>query len=444
MAGLLDSFFGNSFEDPKSQAVMALAGGLLSNDWKKGLNGYMQTMAAVPEANYEKAVRKAKLDELNAQAGLKQEQIRQSMAKAENEKRIRELVAGAGRAKMGMGAPSLLNESLPEDMRVGAMPQAQGDGFDFQSLYQQGVPFEVLKDLAATRNLGREEVARVQDIEGQGGAKILQGFDKYGRPVGQGATGYMPPQLVNQGDRQSFVKPVAGLSLPMGQSPDNKASNALGWANHNISKSNLDLSRERMDRELTKQGKGAPMSVTLQKELLESDDVAQSSKAIIDTLNQAKKINTDAYSGYAAKGRAVLASNIPGFSSKSADATIDLDNMVTGQALESLKSLFGGMPTEGERRILLDMQASADKTPAQREAIMDRAIKAAERRGSFANKKAGAIRGGTYLTDGVVDSPTNEPSNVKNVPARPMKGMVISGYKFKGGDPADQANWEKQ
>ena len=29
-------------------------------------------------------------------------------------------------------------------------------------------------------------------------------------------------------------------------------------------------------------------------------------------------------------------------------------------------------------------------------------------------------------------------------PPAPMKGMVRNGYKFKGGDPANQANWEKQ
>ncbi|WP_230682031.1 hypothetical protein, partial [Streptococcus pneumoniae] len=55
--------------------------------------------------------------------------------------------------------------------------------------------------------------------------------------------------------------------------------------------------------------------------------------------------------------------------------------------------------------ILLDMQASADKTPAQREIIMDRAIAAAQRRGDFASKKAGSIRGGTYLTEGVPQTP---------------------------------------
>jgi hypothetical protein len=147
-------------------------------------------------------------------------------------------------------------------------------------------------------------------------------------------------------------------------------------------------------------GKGGPMSVTLQKELLENDDSVQSAKNVVGMLEAAKKINKDAYSGYFAKGRAVLASNLPG-STPGADATINIDNMMTGQALENLKATFGSMPTEGERKILLEMQASVDKTPKQREDIMDRAIAAAKRRSEYAGAKAKSIRIGEYLTEGM-------------------------------------------
>jgi hypothetical protein len=45
---------------------------------------------------------------------------------------------------------------------------------------------------------------------------------------------------VNQGDRQTFVKPAPGVSLPVNQSPDSKASNTLGWANYGLSKKKFD------------------------------------------------------------------------------------------------------------------------------------------------------------------------------------------------------------
>lgn len=151
-----------------------------------------------------------------------------------------------------------------------------------------------------------------------------------------------------------------------------------------------------------KGGSGSgPMSVTLQKELIESDDISRASGEVIRTIDSALALNDKAYSGYGAKERARVRSNIPGFpESEEANATINLDNMVTGQALESLKLIFGGTPTEGERQILLDMQASADKTPAQRKAILERARTAAERRGQFASSKSESIRNGSYLTEG--------------------------------------------
>lgn len=152
-------------------------------------------------------------------------------------------------------------------------------------------------------------------------------------------------------------------------------------------------------------GKPVNLSATAQKELFEADDVVMSSKNVIGLLDKAAGLNSKAYSGYGATERAKVRSNLPG-ESEAANATIDLNNIITGQALESLKAIFGGMPTEGERAILMEMQASVEKTPKQRAAILDRAKAAAERRLKFNAEKAKALRAGTYMTetpDGIGD-----------------------------------------
>jgi hypothetical protein len=225
--------------------------------------------------------------------------------------------------------------------------------------------------------------------------------------------------------------PSVVSSARITQSADNAANNARMAADaaagraQSAAQFNARLSYDREKDKSTAAGGGktGPMSVTLQKELLESDDAVQSSAAVVGTLKRALDINKDAYSGYLAKPRATLRSNLPG-QSASADATINLDNMMTGQALESLKVTFGAAPTEGERKILMDIQASADKTPAQREDIINRAIAAAERRGAYASRKAEAIRSGRYLSEGVPQPPS---------PTAPPAGAVKSGTDLGGG-----------
>lgn len=189
--------------------------------------------------------------------------------------------------------------------------------------------------------------------------------------------------------------------------------------------------------------KPEPMSGTLQKELVEADDIAQNSRNVAASLRKAAELNDKAYSGYAATPRAKLRSNLPG-ESDAANATIELENIIGGQGLESLRAIFGGNPTEGERRILLDLQASTDKTPAQRKAIIDRAVAAAEKRGKVAEARAKAIREGTYLTQGAAPVQEAPKGGSPAAPAAPKPGDVVQGYRFKGGNPADKANWEKQ
>lgn len=158
----------------------------------------------------------------------------------------------------------------------------------------------------------------------------------------------------------------------------------------------------------TPAGKPVKLSATAEKELFEADDNIKATESTIGLLKQAKEFNDKAYSGYFAKSRAVARSNLPG-ESEQANATIQLDNIMTTQALESLKATFGAAPTEGERKILLDIQASADKTPKQRAEIIDRAVKAAENRMRFNVNKAKSLRSGTYNTVDPQQRPSNDP-----------------------------------
>ncbi|AYD02192.1 hypothetical protein [Neorhizobium sp. NCHU2750] len=95
------------------------------------------------------------------------------------------------------------------------------------------------------------------------------------------------------------------------------------------------------------------------------------------------------------------------FDDTKGEATTELSNTVLNQALSSLKSIFGAAPTEGERQILLDLQASIDKTPAERKIIIQKAIRQAEKKLAYNQDRAKELRGGTYYKPRQQGGPVN-------------------------------------
>lgn len=144
------------------------------------------------------------------------------------------------------------------------------------------------------------------------------------------------------------------------------------------------------------------------KAILDADEMVAVNQGAIDALKQAKSVSKDANSGWTSGMRASIGANLPDWmvpdqisSPESSNATIDFDNAIVGQALGQLKAIFGGAPTEGERKILLDLQGSSNLPVEARNKIIDRAIAAAERRLAFNQQRADELRGGTfYRRDG--------------------------------------------
>ncbi|MBX9455850.1 MAG: hypothetical protein KL863_07395 [Rhizobium sp.] len=139
------------------------------------------------------------------------------------------------------------------------------------------------------------------------------------------------------------------------------------------------------------------------KAILEADEMVAVNEGAIEALKTAKGVSDKANSGWFSGVRASAGANlwdyaVPDFVSSpdSSNATIDFDNAVVGQALGQLKAIFGGAPTEGERKILLDLQGSSNLPKEAREKIIERAIAAAERRLNFNRQRAEELRGNTY------------------------------------------------
>lgn len=145
-----------------------------------------------------------------------------------------------------------------------------------------------------------------------------------------------------------------------------------------------------------------PLSATDKKAILEADELVLASRNTIDGLERAKELSKKAYAGSVfglpgtgADVRSAIGSTAP-WATPEADATRELKNVVLSQALENLKATFGAAPTEGERKILLEIQGSVDQPQAVREAIYRRAQDLARIRLKFNEERAAQLRGGTY------------------------------------------------
>lgn len=185
-----------------------------------------------------------------------------------------------------------------------------------------------------------------------------------------------------------------------------------------------------------------PLTATDKKAILEADDKVMVGRQVISNLQQAKTLSRQALSGPMAPKLGYAASFLGETSDigKSGIATQNLDNLVTTNALQQLKSIFGAAPTEGERKILLDIEGSVTKPDAVRQKIYDRAMEMAQKRLDFEQQRADELRGGSfYKPSGGASRGSTQPA----APAIPQVGELRDGYRFRGGNPADPANWAK-
>ena len=225
---------GDSWDDPKTQAALQLAAGLLGGGnfgqaLGRGLQGYQQSMSSAEEAAQRKEMMEWKRQEMRAaqEAAQRRQQFLGSLGQQ----------FGGITPQQALDAPGQLGPTVEKAAVIG-----QRGPVDWQQVMTAGMSAgftpEQIKALAEAQNFGRQKVARVEETVDAQGRPIKRQFSEFGDQVGGDMGVWKDKQVVNFGDAQYTRDPVTGqlaLLRKNGMTPDSAASNALGWANHRLS-----------------------------------------------------------------------------------------------------------------------------------------------------------------------------------------------------------------
>lgn len=239
-------------------------------------------------------------------------------------------------------------------------------------------------------------------LEGEDNALIMQGAQnpeiaKTPQYAAAFVRRYGPETVIRNGEVVQIIKPIPpGIPRPAGFDAAAGGGSAPAGAPQDQGAGDA--------RTVTTPGGGSVTVTSTQPKTLSPAEVQLRSEteanlaglreaqtALADAAEYSKK----AYAGPLASQRGAFA-GVTGMNPDAAVATREFNAIMTGQALSQLRAIFGGNPTEGERKILLDMQASAQMSQGERDALLKRAQRAVDMRVQDAERKLQSIVRGDY------------------------------------------------
>lgn len=158
----------------------------------------------------------------------------------------------------------------------------------------------------------------------------------------------------------------------------------------NIALANLGIAQEKASREAIK------LEPDERKAIRDDEDAMFAAKNTIKNLNTAIGYVDQAFSSTKADQAAYKKLKETNPNDPRVKATEELENLIGQNVVGSLKTTFGGNPTEGERRALQELGGLGSANKEVRKAIMKRAAKALEEAADYRSARITKIETGGY------------------------------------------------
>lgn len=436
MQGLLDFI-----KTPKGQGLLAGAFGYAANAQRgapinsigrgglAGLLGYSNALEREQDAKQN--------EWLQQYRGLQMDQMRSEIEKNRQAEAERQRIDGLVRGAIGGFTPQQaigMDASGPTQAKANMI--GQPGQVDYRALYAQGVPMAKIQELVDLGNVNKTKVKNIETISIDG-KPMRVGVDEFGQQVAQIGMEWKPLERVDAGGYVGVYDPTN----PMGgvrklvdktMTPEGRDASARGWATVSQGERRLELDKGQnaytFNAELggyvpkTPGGKFVPLDSS-PKPLKLTESEAKNSLY----LSQMREASA-ALDGLKVGPVGVAMTSTPYTNWMAGD-----DSQKAGQAQRQwaeayLRAKTGAAATAGEVdnnvRTFFPVVGDSDATVKR---------KAEARKAAELGMELPAGRGADKL-------PATPNSNSPKVP---MRGQVVDGYKFKGGNPADPSNWEQ-
>lgn len=441
----------NSPEAAGPLAMLAAAGpsAVPQSVGQRLFGAYMQSQKMRQDAEdraFNKRYRETQMAEIDAQAQERRIRAQREQAELNRQAGIRDALPSLFRRDpaLAMGEGAEAGDVGPTRSNAARM-NSQVPQFDLQRALALRMTADEITKHAGLVNLGRPEVARVEETTDGQGRPVKRQLDKFGAPVGSDMGRWIEPKMVNQGNKQTFVDPVTGRvtnSLDIFQSPDSIASNIIAREGHGVTRRGQDMAdaRARETNALTREaqqsqvfdtpngpivinkGSGAARPVTIGGEAVKGEATLKreaGANQVLGLLDQAEKLipkATNSYAGAAYDQARRLTGGAP-------DGAVAIGQL---KALEG--ALMAQMPRMEGPQSNLDVQLYRQSAGQIGDPTVPSEIKMA------------AIKTVREIQQRYAGQAPRSPQGRQ----APAVGAIMDGYRFKGGDPANQANWERQ
>ncbi len=236
MQGLL----GNSMDDPRTMAVLQGVVGLLGA--RGNVQGVAQGLLGYQGAMQQAKQQKAQEDERAMRRQMAEMLLQQAQQQQAQQKRADEYRMSIPSPQQSAVAQALGGGGGPTMANAAAMPPVSPMLQQLHGAMRAGAidPIEYLKASQP------HKIKEYQQVRMPNGSVQIVGFDEYGNPVDTGRTPFKPEEIRDFGGFVGGIDPISGKARKVGdktQSPDSKASNALGWANFGLSRDRLAFDR---------------------------------------------------------------------------------------------------------------------------------------------------------------------------------------------------------